>query len=306
MNFAERMLHIDRRIIFLVIGVCTLLPLLYPVGLAIKVSSEVRGVHDYIESLPEGSVFLLSMDYDPASKPELYPQAVALLRHAFRKNLRVIGMTLWLPGTGLADQVITQVAREMGKVSGMTLWLPGTGLADQVMTQVAREMGKVSGKDYVFLGWSPGSGSLIINMGQDLYKAFPTDYYNQPTRELAVLKGIQTLRDVNYVVSLAAGTSGIETWYVYGKDKYKFELGGGCTGVIAPGLYPLLRSGQINGLIGGLRGAAEYEVLIGQKGRAVAGMDAQSATHFAIIVLVILCNVFYLLVKTSRKQGEAR
>ena len=279
MNFAERMLHIDRRLIFLLIGVCTLLPLLYPVGLAIKVSPEVRGVYDYIEALPEGSVFLLSMDYDPASKPELYPQAVALLRHAFRKNLRVIGMTLWLPGTGLAEQV---------------------------MTKVAGEMGKVSGKDYVFLGWSPGSGSLIINMGQDLYKAFPTDYYSQPTRELAVLKGIQTLRDVNYVVSLAAGTSGIETWYVYGKDKYKFELGGGCTGVIAPGLYPLLRSGQINGLIGGMRGAAEYEVLIGQKERAVAGMDAQSATHFAIILLVILCNVFYLLIRTSPKQGEAR
>lgn len=279
MSFAERMLHIDRRLIFLVIGVCTLLPLLYPVGLAIKVSPEVRGVYDYIEALPEGSVFLLSMDYDPASKPELYPQAVALLRHAFRKNLRVIGMTLWLPGTGLAEQV---------------------------MTKVAGEMGKVSGRDYVFLGWSPGSGSLIINMGQDLYKAFPTDYYSQPTRELAVLKGIQTLRDVNYVVSLAAGTSGIETWYVYGKDKYKFELGGGCTGVIAPGLYPLLRSGQINGLIGGMRGAAEYEVLIGQKERAVAGMDAQSATHFAIILLVILCNLFYLLIRTSPKQGEAR
>ncbi len=279
MNFAERMLHIDRRLIFLLIGVCTLLPLLYPVGLAIKVSPEVHGVYDYIEALPEGSIFLLSMDYDPASKPELYPQAVALLRQAFRKNLRVIGMTLWLPGTGLAEQV---------------------------MTKVAGEMGKVSGKDYVFLGWSPGSGSLIINMGQDLYKAFPTDYYSQPTRELAVLKGIQTLRDVNYVVSLAAGTSGIETWYVYGKDKYKFELGGGCTGVIAPGLYPLLRSGQINGLIGGMRGAAEYEVLIGQKERAVAGMDAQSATHFAIILLVILCNVFYLLIRTSPKQGEAR
>lgn len=280
MTFAERMLHIDRRFIFLVIGICTLLPLLYPVGLAIKVSPEVHGVYDYIEALPEGSVFLLSMDYDPASKPELYPQAVALLRQAFRKNLRVIGMTLWLPGTGLAEQV---------------------------MTEVAGEMGKVSGKDYVFLGWSPGSGSLIINMGQDLYKAFPTDYYSRPTRELAVLKGIQTLRDVNYVVSLAAGTSGIETWYVYGKDKYKFELGGGCTGVIAPGLYPLLRSGQINGLIGGLRGAAEYEALIGQKGRAVAGMDAQSATHVAIIVLVILCNVFYLLIRTSRGQsGQPR
>lgn len=280
MTFAERMLKIDRRIIFLLIGVCTLLPLLYPVGLPINVSPEVRGVHDYIESLPEGSVFLLSMDFDPASKPELYPQAVALLHHAFQKNLRVIGMTLWVTGTGMADQVITQVARDLGKESG---------------------------KDYVFLGWSPGVGSLIITMGQDLYKAFPTDYYSQPTRDLAVLKGVQNLRDVTYVVSLAAGTAGIETWYVFGKDKYKFELGGGSTGVIAPGLYPLLRSGQINGLIGGLRGAAEYEVLIGRKGRAVAGMDAQSVTHLAIVALVILCNLFYLLIRrtqASRAQGE--
>jgi hypothetical protein len=281
MSFAERMLRIDRRIIFLLIGICTLLPLLYPVGLAIRVSPEVRAVHDYIESLPESSVFLLSMDFDPASKPELYPQAIALLKHAFRKNLRVIGMTLWVTGTGMADQAITKVALDMGKQSG---------------------------KDYVFLGWSPGVGSLIITMGQDLYKAFPSDYYNRPTKDLPVLNGVHTLRDVDYVISLAAGTAGIESWYVFGKDKYKFEMGGGCTGVIAPGLYPLLRSGQINGLIGGLRGAAEYEVLINQKGRAVAGMDAQSATHFAIILLVVLCNTFYFAMRVSqpsRKQGAA-
>ena len=276
MTFAERMLSIDRRIIFLVIGFCTLIPLLYPVGLAIKVSPEVKSVYDHIETLPEGSVFLLSLDFDPASKPELYPQAVALLRHAFKNNLRVIGMTLWLPGTGMANEVVSRVAREEGKVSG---------------------------KDYVFLGWSPGGSSVIINMGQDLYKAFPIDYSNQPTRDLEVLRGVQSLRDVSYVISLAAGSTGIETWYVFGKDKYKFELGGGCTGVIAPGLYPLLRSGQINGLIGGLRGAAEYEVLIGKKGQAVAGMDAQSATHFAIILLVMLCNIFYFLIRMSGKTA---
>ena len=280
MTFAERMLRIDRRIIFLLIGLCTLLPLLYPVGLAIKVSPEVRSVYDKIESLPAGSVFLLSMDFDPASKPELYPQAIALLHHAFRKNLRVIAMTLWLPGTGMAAEVISQVADGMGKVSG---------------------------RDYVFLGWSPGGSSVVINMGQDLYKAFPSEYFrHEPTKDLAVLKGVRNLRDVSYVVSLAAGTTGIETWYVFGKDKYKFELGGGCTGVIAPGLYPLLRSGQINGLIGGLRGAAEYEVITGLKGQAMAGMDAQSATHFAIIVLVILCNTFFLFIQRSRKQADQR
>lgn len=279
MTFSERMLKIDRRIIFLVIGLCTLLPLLYPVGLPIKISSEVRGVYDHIESLPERSVFFMSFDFDPASKPELHPQAIALLRHAFRKNLRVVTMTLWVTGTGLADQIVTQVATEMGKENG---------------------------KDYVFLGWSPGNTAVIINLGQNLYNTFPSDYGGKPTKGLPVLDGVQSLKDMTYLVSLGAGNPGVEAWYVFGKDKYKFEMGGGCTGVMAPGLYPLLRSGQINGLIGGLRGAAEYESLIDQKGKAVAGMDAQSATHVAIIVLVIICNLFYFSMRrTARQQSQA-
>jgi len=276
MTFAERMLKIDRRIIFLVIGLCTLLPLLYPVGLPIKISPEVQSVYDHIESLPEGSVFLLSFDFDPASKPELYPQSIALLRHAFRKNLRVVAMTLWVSGTGLADQIITQVAKDMGKENG---------------------------KDYVFLGWSPGNTAVIINMGQNLYQTFPSDYGGKATKGLPVLDGVQSLKDVTYMISLGAGNPGVEAWYVFGKDKYKFEMGGGCTGVMAPGLYPLLRSGQINGLIGGLRGAAEYEILVGEKGKAVAGMDAQSATHVAIVVLVMICNVFYFML---RQQGKSQ
>lgn len=278
MSFAERMLKIDRRLIFLVIGLCTLLPLLYPVGLPIKISPEVRGVYDYMESLPPRSVFLLSIDFDPASKPELHPQAIALLRHAFRKDFRVVAMTLWVSGTGMAEQLVTQVAQEAGKENG---------------------------KDYVFLGWSPGGSAVIINMGQDLYTAFPSNYAGHATKGLTVLEGVHSLKDVTYAISLGAGVPGVEAWYVFGKDKYKFELGGGCTGVMAPGLYPLLRSGQINGLIGGLRGAAEYESLIGQKGRAIAGMDAQSATHVAIVVLVMMCNLFYFsLRRQARLQGH--
>jgi hypothetical protein len=269
------MVSIDRRIIFLLIALATLLPLLHPFGLPIKVSPEVRGVYDYIEALPEGAVFLLSLDFDPSSKPELEPQAMALLRHAFRKNLRVIGMTHWLTGTALADSTFSTVAKEMGKQSG---------------------------KDYVFLGWSPGTGSLVIAMGQDLYKAFPSDYAKTPTLGMPALQGVRNLRDVNYLVSLAAGNPGIEMWYVFGKDKYRFEMGGGSTGVMAPGLYPFLRSGQINGLIGGLQGAAEYETLINVMGTAVGGMDAQSADHFVIISLVLLCNIFFFVLRGDKER----
>jgi len=70
---------------------------------------------------------------------------------------------------------------------------------------------------------------------------------------------------------------------------------------VAPGLYPLLQTGQVNGLIGGLRGAAEYEKLVQFSGKATAGMDAQSATHFLIIVLIGLCNLFYVLTGRERR-----
>src|SRR2546430_1916712 len=140
------MIGIHRRLIFLLIAAAVLLPLLRPFGLPIKISPEVRAVYDYIEALPERSVFLLSFDFDPSSKPELEPQAVALLRHAFRKNLRGIGMTHWLTGTGLGDDIFSRVAAETEKEGG---------------------------KDYVFLGWSPGTGSLVIAMGRTFTRRSP-------------------------------------------------------------------------------------------------------------------------------------
>lgn len=273
-GFAQWMLKLDRRAIFALIALAVLLPLLNPIGLPIRVSPDVKRVYDSLESLPSGSVFFLSMDFDPASKPELYPMALAILRHAFRKDLKVIGMTLWVTGTGLAEQA---------------------------MSSMAAEMGKERGKDYVFLGYKPGSVNVIIGLGQDLFTTFPTDYYGTKTSELPMLRGIRSLKDVNYMVDLAAGSPGIEAWYVYGKEKHGFELGGGATAVIAPGLYPLLQTGQVNGLIGGLRGAAEYEKLVQFSGKATAGMDAQSATHFLIIVLIGLCNLFYFLTGRERR-----
>lgn len=274
MGWPQRLLRIDRRIIFLLVALLTLTFILYPVGLALRVSPEVRSVYEYVEKLPEGAVFLLSMDFDPASKPELAPMAVALLRHAFARKLRVMVMTLWVTGAGLAESIVTAAAKEAGKVSG---------------------------QDYVFLGFTPGSVNVIINMGQDLAKAFPKDQYGKPLGDLPMVQGIKSLRDVQYMISLGAGSPGVEAWYVYGKEKYGFELGGGVTAVSAAGLYPLLQTGQINGLMGGLRGAAEYEALLGRRGKATAGMDAQSATHLLIIVLILIGNIGYL---AGRRQGE--
>ena len=274
-DFAHRLLRLDRRIIFLLIGVGTLLPLLYPVGLPIRISPEVKKIYDHVESLPAGTVILLSFDFEPGGKPELYPMAIALLRHGFQKNLKVLGVTLWPAGAGLAESALTQVAREQGKERG---------------------------KDFVFLGYAPGEANAVISMGQDFHAAFPTDYAGTKITEIPLLANVHSLRDIPYVLSLSVGFPGIETWYVYGKEKYGFELGGGCTAVSVPRFYPLLDTGQINGLLGGLRGAAEYELLIGKQGKAAAGMDAQSATHFLIIFLIVVCNTAYFLTGQAKAR----
>ena len=272
-EFAVRLLQLDRRFIFVLMSVVTVLPLLYPLGLPVRISPETRQLYDTLERLPERSVVLLSLDFDPASKPELYPMTVSLLRHAFARNLRVVALTLWPAGTSMAESAVTHGAEEAGKKDGT---------------------------DYVFLGYGPGEANAIISLGQSLTNAFPTDYAGRKTETLPVLAGVRSLRDIDYALSLSAGFPGLDTWYVYGKEKYGFELGGGCTAVSAPKFYPLLQTGQITGLLGGLRGAAEYETLLNQTGKATAGMDAQSATHFLIIGLIIVCNLCYLL--SGRKE----
>jgi len=273
---AQRLVSLDRRIIFFLVALAVVLPIIRPLNLpGLRFTPEVRGVYATIERLPPNSPVVISVDFDPSTAPELYPMGVAILRHAFVRNLRVIVLGLWQTGTGIGEEMTRRVARELDKKDGV---------------------------DYVFLGWAPGATNVIIGLGQDLYRTFPKDFYGKETMELPVLNGVRSLRDVGYVVTLAAGDPGIEAWYIYGAEKYRFPLGGGCTAVIAPGMYPYLNAGQINGLIGGMKGAAEYENLIRRPDRATAGMDTQSVTQLLIIVLILLTNVAYFL--TRRQKGE--
>ena len=67
-------------------------------------------------------------------------------------------------------------------------------------------------------------------------------------------------------------------------------------------------TGQFSGMMGGMKGAAEYEELvsrefqsIGRK-RATEGMGAQSAAHLLIIGFVILGNIAYFASKKRRDE----
>ena len=80
-------------------------------------------------------------------------------------------------------------------------------------------------------------------------------------------------------------------------------MGCGTTAVSAPKYYAFVDAGQFVGLLGGMKGAAEYELLVGKSGKAVKGMGAQSLVHLLIIGLVIVGNIGYFV--SRRKKREA-
>ena len=76
-------------------------------------------------------------------------------------------------------------------------------------------------------------------------------------------------------------------------------MSAGVTAVSAPRFYSYLDAKQLVGLLGGLRGAAVYESLVGEKGKGLSGMDAQSIAHLVIIFFILLSNVLYLIEKAQ-------
>ncbi len=87
---------LDRRYIFLFIGLAVSLPLFFPIGIKFTVTHPVQGFYDTIEKVPNGSKILMSCDYDPGSAPELYPMTISALEQMFKKDLKfMLFSDLW-------------------------------------------------------------------------------------------------------------------------------------------------------------------------------------------------------------------
>jgi len=265
--------------VFLCIAAALVATVKWPFRQPITPSPSVEAVYDYLNELPPDSTILLAADYDPQAKAELQPMTEALLKHCFRRGIRVVGMTFWLEGAPFHTRIFEQEARRYGKVAGT---------------------------DYVYLGFKPGTmAQVITNMGESMQSAFPQDAGGRPTAPMRIFRDVKTLRDFQYIIDLAAGNT-VDGWIIYGGDKYGVPMAAGCTAVVGPDLYVYTNTGQLTGIVAGLRGAADYEVLLGEHGAGVAGMPAQSAAHAVIVISVVLSNVLYFLLRerTSARTGQ--
>jgi len=117
------------------------------------------------------------------------------------------------------------------------------------------------------------------------------------------MEGVGSFGDIDLIVELSAGDPGLRHWVMIAQARYHKILGAGCTAVMAPSYYPYLQTGQIAGLLGGLKGAAEYEQLVEYPGTASRAMDPQAVAHGIIVLFIIIGNItFFALRRKSKRQ----
>ncbi len=288
-NGIARLQTIDRRWIFLLIGLGTLIPVILPIGFPVRVTPPVKSIFDRIEALGPEDFVVLSYDYGPTTAAENDPMADAILRHCFSRRVKVVAIALY-PLGGL------------------------TSLNNSLARVTAEYPDLDYGVDYVNLGYKDGGQASMKLLAEDFSDAFPADTNGQPLGGIPLMQMITGAKEAKLAVSIATGIIG-EWWANLINAQFGLPVAVGCTAVSAPKYYAYLEAGQMIGLIGGLKGASEYEKMVKDHYPATReaysnpllqtaskGMDAQTIDHLIVIAFIVIGNIAYF----SSRRSKAR
>ena len=281
-GFVASLRTLDRRWIFLLMFWSVLLPI-YFVGVTGRTFPEVPGAlaqatFDELDRLAPGDPVLMAFDYDPPSAGELAPMATAFVRHAAEKKLRMYFMALWPLGAQMIDDTIERVLKP-----------------DFPQLEY--------GRDYVNLGFKSGQEAVIKVVVTNLRELYTTDVRGTGVQNIPMMQGITSIQQMKLIVNVSAGTPGTKEWVQYAVTPYPaLRMVAGVTGVSAPLYYPYIPR-QLRGLLGAIKGAAEYEQLVLTRyggahpnpkyTEGLRRMGPQLVAHLLVIFLILVANLLY-------------
>jgi hypothetical protein len=237
----ERIRDIDRRLIFLFIGLSVIIPLVFDLYFPEVATPMVEGVFDAIENMPDGSRVLIDFSYDPASMPELQPMATAWVQHCFLKKHKIYATALWPIGQQMAVETLNK--------------------ATALMKLIEPDREIVYGRDYVNLGYKSGGPGVPKVILTNISALYSTDISGTNIANIPAMRGVVNLKSFDLMITISAGSPGSKEWIQFGSDPAGVPLISGSTAVQTPLLYPYYPQ-QMVGVLGGLKGAAEYESLL--------------------------------------------
>jgi hypothetical protein len=276
--------EVERRVIFVFIFVAVAAPILFPFTFQEHATTIVKNLFDCIDSLPSGSHVLMSFDYDPAMAPEVQPMANALSRHCLAKGHKVVFMCLWATGQSLLMSTL-----------------------DEIIKPDFPE--KVEGVDLVNVGYKAGNEGVLNVIISDFKKMFPTDVNGIPLDSLEIFDGINSCKDFDFIIALGGGRPGPKEWVLFVGDPGNVPVGIGVAAVVAPLMYPYYPR-QVVGILGGVKGAAEYESELvrhypqfaDKEKPGLRMMGPQTLAHVVIMTFIVIGNIAFF--RGRRRKGS--
>lgn len=265
---------LDIRWLYILLFLSIIVPMARPLGLPLKMGTWTKVVWDTLDKLTPNDVLLICPDFNPSIESELGPQRDALIYHLGQKGVKAIFVTFVPQGTQQTKKFIT-------------------GL---------EAAGRKYGTDLVDLGFLAGEETALAAFFGDMKKACPKDARGTATADIPLLKNINTARDVKLLIHFAQSLPGTAE-YVRQLGPYGITFVE-CvsTGAMATSVT-YVQSKQALGLIAGLQGAAEYEMLNKHLAYATTAMDSQSLAYTVFIGAVIAGNVIYYI---ERKRARTK
>lgn len=274
--------RIHRQHIFFFIALAVLIPNFVPVPFPVPASNSTRSAFETIDSLKEGDTILLSFSFGPSSMAELQPQVESVVRHCFRKKLRVLMFSLWPDADPLSRKAVARV----------------------LTSDEFRDAGLREGTHFANFGYLQGGATVLLKMGQDLPQFVRKDARGELLQSLPVMQGIRNYNDIALVFDFAAGVSP-DSWVVYGVERYGLKFAAGVAGVMASQMYPYLNAGQMKGLISGGVGAAEYETLMEYKADGTRRTNILSFVHVLVLLIIVVGNILYFSQRRNAPERQA-
>lgn len=237
LKLLARLDQLPRQTIYIGLFIVAALPFIFPIRLPLFVWKESRAAWEIVDSCPEDKVIALNSQWVGGSQGENWPQYEAVVSHMMAKGIRFIVFSL--DSDPLAPQ-----------------------MAEAINVRQARLYGREYGVDWVNLGLARGAPLTMASIGRSVKSVFQNDFYGTSTSDynaLPLMRQVETVRDLHALVTIDYQPS--LDWFVFLDPTGQIPVIFGSAGIVTTSWYPYLATGQMDGMLAGVRGAAEYETL---------------------------------------------
>lgn len=268
---------LDEKKLGVVMIVLCLTPMFVPIAIPMSISPQTKDFYNEILKRPKGDVVVIAYDLALPAPRASSTYNVAILDFLCKQGLRIIMISFGTQSAQAWNAYMTYV-------------------------QPDKKYGYVYGRDWVILPYLAGEETAMAAIAANL-RIFTKDNFGNTIADLPIMQGINTMNDITLAI-VTAGTFTIMDAIVrqWPTSNPNVRLITYYTHATVAPYY----GKQVFGDLDWYRGYAEFEYLTGFQGEELVTLTARNLLVGAVLVIVIVGNIFYHRDRLSKSRVPAK